>query len=174
MDELEEPQYALTEQQLESFKSVFQMYQQNPDNEGDEPKCSWDDFPAMFRAVNQNPTNKELEITINEFRSKDDPGRFDVDCFLRIMDSDFAKDPSKPEILIEAFRQFDRDGVGVLKAPTMRYALGCIGDVLDVDAVDEFMDYAHSVADKEKLGEIDYELLVKNLFEKDPGITACL
>ncbi|CAD7941572.1 unnamed protein product [Amoebophrya sp. A120] len=172
LDEM--PKYALTEMQLESYTGVFEMYATYEDEEGntmEEGKCSWQDFGAMFRVVNQNPTNKELEIVINEFKKAE---TFDLDTFLRIMDSDFAKDPAKPEILIESFRQFDRDGSGFLKAAVMRYALGCIGDVLDLDAVDDFMDYAHSVADKDKTGEIEYELLVKNLFEKDPGITACL
>mmetsp|Transcript_27756 Transcript_27756/g.70067 ORF Transcript_27756/g.70067 Transcript_27756/m.70067 type:complete len:172 (-) Transcript_27756:438-953(-) len=171
MDGFDEPQYALTEQQLESYQGVFEMYADYGEDGMDEGACSWEDFPAMFRVVNQNPTNKELDIVINEFRKGE---KFDLDTFYKIMDSDFAKDPAKPEILIEAFRQFDKSGEGILKAPVIRYALGCIGDMLELDMVDDFMDYAHSVADKEKTGEIDYELLVKNLFEKDPGITACL
>ncbi|CAD7929133.1 unnamed protein product [Amoebophrya sp. A120] len=172
MDELDDgPTYALTDQQLESFRNVFTMYAEPVASEEEEPKCKWEHFPAMFRAVNQNPTLKELDTVIAEFKKGE---TFDVDCFLRIMDSPFNADPSKPEVLIEAFRKFDRDGAGILKAAVMRYALGCIGDALEIESVDEFMDYAHSVADKEKTGEIDYELLVKNLFEKDPGITACL
>mmetsp|Transcript_26053 Transcript_26053/g.65660 ORF Transcript_26053/g.65660 Transcript_26053/m.65660 type:complete len:175 (+) Transcript_26053:5641-6165(+) len=166
-----EPVYALTDQQLESFRAVFAMYQQPTETEEQTALCKWEDFPAIFRTVNQNPTQKELDIVIAEFKKAEG---FDVDTFLKIMDSTFAKDPSKPEVLIEAFRQFDRNGSGILPAAIMRYALGCIGDALELDSVDEFMDYAHSVADKEKNGEIDYELLVKNLFEKDPGITACL
>ena len=48
------------------------------------------------------------------------------------------------------------------------------GDPVAEEVADDFVDFCVSNADKEKSGEIDYELLVKTFFEKDQGINAAL
>lgn len=169
MGEEGEPEYALTETQKEAFHGVFSMF----DKEG-LGECSWsEDFPAMFRSVNQNPTQSEIDQIIEDW-DKEGTDKFTERTWMRLMDSPYAKDFTKPEEIIEAFRTFDKDGTGTIKIPLMRYIVQSIGDKLEPDAADEFVEYATGVADKEKTGEIDYELLVKALFEKDPGITASL
>ena len=73
-------EYALTEQQLEAFRMTFSMYERD----GPDGWCSWEeDFAAMFRAVNQCPTNAEIAKIISEW-DKDKTDRFNVDTFLKV------------------------------------------------------------------------------------------
>lgn len=69
---------------------------------------------------------------------------------------------------------FDVDGTGLISLPRLRYMFQAIGDPTAEEIADEFVDFCVSNADKEKTGEIDYELLVKTFFEKDQGINAAL
>merc|ERR1712194_525958 len=100
--------------------------------------------------------------------------RFTVGTFLRVMDGPGSKDFVRHEDLLEALRQFDRDGTGFLSVAMLRYVSQAIGDKLDPDNADDFVDFAISQADKEKTGEIDYDQLVKALLERDPAAAASL
>merc|ERR1712194_781253 len=138
------------------------------------PYCSWrEDFAAMFRAVNQCPTDAEVEAIIAE-RDKDQTDQFTCDTWLRVMDSPAAKDFVRHEDLMECIRQFDKEGTGFIKVPMFRYLLQAVGEKLDPDMADDFVDFAIAQADKEKTGEIEYDLLCKALLERDPGISASL
>merc|ERR1712232_552609 len=134
------------------------------------------DFPALWRSIGQNPTEKELK----EIREENDrgTGHFDLDQFLRICESDNPrrlKDNVREEELIEAFKTFDKDGKGTIAVPELRYMLQCLGDALEDAEADELVVFAKSVATKEVINDgekvielIDYEKLVFELMERDP------
>lgn len=157
-------EYKLTEGQLTAFKDAFALFDKQ--QQGYIP---YSDFGALFRSVGQNPTDAEVMEIVTE---SDTAGtqHFDLDKFLRICEGPRFKDPMKEELLLEAFRTFDKDGKGLLTVAQLRYMLQCLGERLPDDEADEFVEFA----DKEKTGEINYENLVKDLMERDPGQMAAL
>ncbi|KAF4673011.1 hypothetical protein FOL47_011113 [Perkinsus chesapeaki] len=127
------------------------------------------ELPALLRSVGQNPTETDIEAIVEEW----DPNstkHFDLDTFLRICESDSFKDPMKEEILMEAFRAFDPDGRGVLKVEVLRRMLQVLGERLEGEAADNFIDFALSKCDPDKTGEINYEVLTQELLDRDPKV----
>jgi len=157
-------EYKLTEGQLTAFKDAFALF----DKQG-QGYIPYSDFGALFRSVGQNPTEAEVQEIV---QTEDTAGtqHFDLDKFLRICEGPRFKDPMKEELLLEAFRTFDKEGKGLMTIAQLRYMLQCLGERLPDDEADEFVEFA----DKEKTGEINYESLVKDLMERDPGQMAAL
>ncbi len=165
----EELTYNLTEGQLLSYRDVFSMFDKE-----EQGYCLYSrDFLGMWRAVNQNESEAEVANIIAEVDTLQDD-KFDCEKWLRICEGPKFKDYRKPEELLEVFRQFDTEGSGVIKIPQLRYIAQSIGEKLDPEMADEFVDYCISQGDKEKTGEVDYDAVVKALFERDPGVNACL
>ena len=81
------------------------------------------------------------------------------------------KEAAKPEIILEVFRQFDRDASQTVTIPQLRTILQLYGERLPQDQANDFIDYIISTCDKEKTGLINYETIVRSLFSKDPGVT---
>lgn len=154
----------LTESQKIAFTEAFQILDKQ--QQGYIP---FSEFGVLFRAIGQDPTDAEIQSIIQE---NDDAGtqHFGLDKFMKICESDRLKDPMNEEMLLEAFRTYDKDGKGTLSVSMLRYMMQCMGEPLGDDEADEFIDYA----DKEKLGEVNYEQLVKDLKDRDPGILACM
>ncbi|KAF4675565.1 hypothetical protein FOL46_001092 [Perkinsus olseni] len=156
--------YQLTPDQLAAFKEAFEIF--------DKQKLgviSYTELPALLRSVGQNPTEADIETIVEEW----DPNgnqHFDLDTFLRICESDSFKDPMKEEVLMEAFRAFDPDGRGVLKVEELRRILQVLGERLDGEAADVFIDFAVAKCDPDKTGEINYEVLTQELLERDPKV----
>ncbi|KAF4730346.1 hypothetical protein FOZ62_004899, partial [Perkinsus olseni] len=154
--------YQLTPDQLAAFKEAFEIF--------DKQKLgviNYTELPALLRSVGQNPTEADIETIVEEW----DPAgnqHFDLDTFLRICESDSFKDPMKEEVLMEAFRAFDPDGRGVLKIEELRRILQVLGERLDGEAADVFIDFAVAKCDPDKTGEINYEVLTQELLERDP------
>mmetsp|Transcript_91593 Transcript_91593/g.144782 ORF Transcript_91593/g.144782 Transcript_91593/m.144782 type:complete len:163 (-) Transcript_91593:79-567(-) len=149
----------LTDTQLSTFKEAFSIFDKQA--QGFIPFI---DFPALWRSIGQNPTDKELQEIKDE---NDHCGVFDLDRFLQICAQDNPrrlKDNIREEELIECFRTFDKDGTGIITVPQLRYMLQCLGDKLDDDDADQFIEFA----DKDKSGEVEYEKLVMDLMERDP------
>mmetsp|Transcript_9764 Transcript_9764/g.13863 ORF Transcript_9764/g.13863 Transcript_9764/m.13863 type:complete len:170 (+) Transcript_9764:67-576(+) len=152
----------LTETQLTTFKEAFNIWDKQ--QQGYIPFA---DFPCLWRSIGQNPTEAEWKEIVAE-NDERGLGQFDLDKFLTICMSDNPrrlKDPRKEEELIEAFKTFDKDGTGQITVAQLRYVLQCLGDKLDDTEADDFIDFA----DKDKTGVIDYEMLVKDLTERDPS-----
>eukprot|EP00397_Hematodinium_sp_SG-2012_P042096 GEMP01046504.1.p1 GENE.GEMP01046504.1~~GEMP01046504.1.p1 ORF type:complete len:164 (+),score=45.65 GEMP01046504.1:162-653(+) len=127
------------------------------------------EFGTLFRSVGQNPTETDIRAIIQEHDTAGTQ-HFDLDKFLKICESDWFKDPMNDDHLIEAFRMYDKDGKGMMSVPMLRYMLQCMGETLTDEEADDFIDFA----DKEKLGEVNYEQLVKDLLDRDPGPLACM
>lgn len=76
---------------------------------------------------NQNPISEEVAEVVEKF----DPtgaDQFSLDTWLKICEGPSFKDYMRDEQLIEAFRQFDKDGTGMIATKQVRYMLQHIGD----------------------------------------------
>ncbi|CAK9035268.1 Calmodulin (CaM) [Durusdinium trenchii] len=122
------------------------------------------DFAKLWRAIGQNPTEAELRRIIEE--NDTGTGHFQLETFLKLCEN--REDALRKEQLIEAFKTFDKDGKGTLTIAQIRYVMMTMGDPLNDEEADRFIDFA----DKNKEGptaEIDYEELVERLDDIDPG-----
>lgn len=122
------------------------------------------DFANLWRAIGQNPTEADLKRIIEE--NDTGTGHFQLETFLKLCEN--REDALRKEQLIEAFKTFDKDGKGTLTIAQIRYVLMTMGDPLNDEEADRFIDFA----DKNKEGptaEIDYEELVERLDDIDPG-----
>eukprot|EP00435_Cladocopium_sp_Y103_P073574 s8_g44.t1 len=116
------------------------------------------DKANLWRAIGQNPTEADLKRIIEE--NDTGTGHFQLDTFLKLCEN--REDALRKEQLIEAFKTFDKDGKGTLTIAQIRYVLMTMGDPLNDEEADRFIDFA----DKNKEGptaEIDYEELVERL-----------
>eukprot|EP00913_Durusdinium_trenchii_P021040 g19773.t1 len=103
------------------------------------------DFAKLWRAIGQNPTEAELRRIIEE--NDTGTGHFQLEA---------------------SFKTFDKDGKGTLTIAQIRYVMMTMGDPLNDEEADRFIDFA----DKNKEGptaEIDYEELVERLDETWKG-----
>ncbi|EER18290.1 calmodulin, putative [Perkinsus marinus ATCC 50983] len=159
-----EGDYQLTANQLAAFKEAFEIF--------DKQKLgviNYSQLCALLRSVGQNPTEAEIESIVEEW-DPDGIQHFDLDTFLRICESDHFKDPMKEEVLMEAFRAFDPDGRGLIRVEELRRVLQVLGEKMEGEAADVFIDFAVSKCDPGKTGEINYEVLTQELLERDPKV----
>ncbi|CAE7207933.1 unnamed protein product [Symbiodinium pilosum] len=120
------------------------------------------DFANLWRSIGQNPTEGEIRRIIEE--NDTGTGHFQLETFLKLCES--REDALRKEQLIEAFKTFDKDGKGTITLAQLRYVLMQLGDPLDDEEADQFIEFA----DKNKEGasaEIDYEDLVERLDTRD-------
>eukprot|EP00439_Symbiodinium_sp_Y106_P015761 s6266_g2.t1 len=120
------------------------------------------DFASLWRSIGQNPTEGEIRRIIEE--NDTGTGHFQLETFLKLCES--REDALRKEQLIEAFKTFDKDGKGTITLAQLRYVLMQLGDPLDDEEADQFIEFA----DKNKEGpsaEIDYEDLVERLDTRD-------
>lgn len=104
-----------------------------------------------MRALNQNPTEKELQEWTAEVG-----GSVDFDTFLKYMQKKMQTAESEEEIK-RAFQVFDREGNGHLKSAELRHIMTCLGEKLTDQEVDEMIKEADTNGD----GKIMYENFVK-------------
>ncbi|CAK0852107.1 unnamed protein product, partial [Prorocentrum cordatum] len=161
MAEGDDAREGMTSNEIARLEEAFQIW----DREGHN-MISWQpDFKYLWRSIGQNPTKADIERIYED--NKTDNGYFTLDLFMKIYDSEeprYTKDPVRPEELIEAFKTFDKDGTGMISVPQLRYMMQCLGDPLEDEEADQFIDWA----DKEKAGIIKYEDLVDAMFDRDP------
>jgi len=157
--------FELSEIQRKTFTAAFGLF--------DKAKTGLipvSDFPALFRSIGQNPTESDLQrlaVSLSEAGAVS----FDIATFLAICASPDLKDIAKPELILESFRQFDKDATQTISIAQLRSILQLHGERLPKDLADSFVAYAVSTCDKDKSGLINYETLIGALFSKDPGVT---
>jgi Ca2+-binding EF-hand superfamily protein len=64
----------------------------------------------------------------------------------------------------------DKNGTGKIPVKHLRFLLQGLGEPLSGEEADELIAFC----DKEKSGEIDYEAILKDLMDKDPGLSASM
>merc|ERR1712079_939100 len=105
---------SLTEEQIAEFKEAFSLF----DKDGD-GTITTKELGSVMRSLGQNPTEAELQDMINEVDA-DGNGTIDFPEFLTMM---ARKMTDTDEELIEAFKGFDRDGIGFISAAELRHVM---------------------------------------------------
>uniref|UniRef100_A0A7S3ULV7 Calmodulin n=1 Tax=Oxyrrhis marina TaxID=2969 RepID=A0A7S3ULV7_OXYMA len=162
-----ETEYKLHPNDIGRLRMAFETY----DTTG-QKYLSWEqDFPNLWRAIGCNPTQKDVERLIAENRKEGDQDHFSEDDFLKLgekVDADNdGLDVIKEETLLEAFRTFDKNGTGTIQIEQLRYILGALGEPLEGELADSFVEFAESKQGKG--GPFNYEQLIIHLMERDPG-----
>jgi len=106
-----------------------------------------------MRALNLNPTEKELRDMVDEAGVK----TVDFPLFLTFM-AKKMKDVDTEEDVKEAFRVFDKEGTGFISAAELRHVMINLGEKLTDAELDELMQEIEV-----KDGRIKYEEFVKTL-----------
>ena len=91
--------------------------------------------------------------------------------FIDICESPELKEFTKPDVILETFRQFDKDASQTITIPQLRKILQLYGEKLTQQQADDFISFVVSKCDKDKTGLINYETIVGALISKDPGVT---
>mmetsp|Transcript_19187 Transcript_19187/g.50466 ORF Transcript_19187/g.50466 Transcript_19187/m.50466 type:complete len:169 (+) Transcript_19187:101-607(+) len=158
---------ALTQNELAKLTEAFGIW-----DKGEQGYIKFDpDFQFLWRSIGQNPTEAEIREVINDHDKG--TGHFDQDLFLKICESDnprYMKDNIRPEQLIEAFKTFDKDGKGTLTVGQLRYLMQCLGNTLDDEEADSFINFVVKECKLEDSDEIPYEEIVEKLMNRDPGL----
>lgn len=142
----------LTPAQLEEFKNSFQIF--DKDNDG---VISSHELGIVMRAMGHNPTQIELQEMIDEVDSDKD-GAISFEEFVAMMMKTIT-DVEIEEKTIEAFKVFDRDGSGVLRASELKNIMVKLGDPIDEEEADDLIKLA-----TQEDGLIDYMKFVKSIF----------
>ena len=110
----------ITDEQLESFKETFMMF----DKDGD-GTVSTKELGAVMRSLGNNPTQEELEELIDD-ADRDGSGSVDFREFVELM---IKREAEKETIddLKQVFRVFDKDGNGYVSTSEIKFVLNSVG-----------------------------------------------
>lgn len=144
----------LTIPELTELKEAFSLF----DKLGNET-ISTKLLGELMRKCGQNPTESELQDTINEV--DDGTGTISFPIFLYIISKGMKSEDTEDEIR-EAFRAFDRDGYGFILPAELKQVLR----MLDEDMPDKELDQMMKIADRDGDGVIDYEEFTKMISKK--------
>ena len=103
----------LTEEQIEDFKGVFEMF----DADGDK-SISVKELSTIMRSLGQNPTEEEVKQMIAE-ADKDKSGNIEFPEFCDLM-AKRINQTEQDEELMEVFKLFDKNGDGFIDAHDLK------------------------------------------------------
>jgi calmodulin len=158
------PQYQLTADQLNAFTEAFNVFAKGG-------LAGTSEIGRLLRSVGQNPTEASVQ-RIAVAADVNGTHLIDLDQWLRICEKECG-DFMKEEGLLEIFRAFDKSACGSLSLAQLRSILLFYGERISEDQADEFIDWAVVKCGKSADGPVDrinYEVLVKELLDRDPGI----
>ena len=109
---------------------------------------------SVMRALGQNPLETELQSMLKE-ADADGNGTIDFVEFLTMM-AGRMKDTDSEEVLMDAFRVFDKERNGFIPAADLRHVMLNSGEKLTEIELNDMM----SVVDIDENGQINYEKFV--------------
>ncbi|PHJ22284.1 calmodulin [Cystoisospora suis] len=166
MTEVDGVIYQLTETQVNTFRTAFNLFDKDEDG-----RIQFSEFGKIFRSVGQNPSEEMIRELIQVFDPEKGAGSFTFTDFLKICESPHFQDPVKEEKILESFREFDKDATGTITILELRYILQQLGERLSDEEADELIDWAQKAQDVlVQEGVLNYEQLTKELMDKDPNI----
>jgi len=106
----------------------------------------------LMRSLGHNPTQQELEDIIQQ-NDKDGNKKIDFEEFKVLMNKrkEFSSDITDEEI-IDAFRTFDKEGIGFLSKNYIKHIMTHLGEIMTDEEADEIL----SEADVDADGQINY------------------
>ncbi|CAL8098516.1 unnamed protein product [Calicophoron daubneyi] len=138
-----------TEEQIAEFEEAFSFFGRDGDG-----TITTKELGTVMRSLGQNPTEAELQDTINE-GDADGNGTADFPEFLTMMTRKM-KDTDSEEEIREAFRLFDKYGNGFISATELRHVMTNLGGGLTDEEVDKII----READIDDDGQVNYEEFV--------------
>ncbi|KAJ3006795.1 UNVERIFIED_CONTAM: hypothetical protein HDU68_003885, partial [Siphonaria sp. JEL0065] len=139
----------LTADQIAEFREAFSLF----DKDGD-GTITTKELGTVMRSLGQNPTDGELQDMINEVDG-DGNGNIDFEEFITMMARKLKDSDAEAEIR-EAFRVFDKDGVGFITVGQLRQVMQNLGENLTEQEINEMF----CEADIDGDGKIDFEEFV--------------
>mmetsp|Transcript_9810 Transcript_9810/g.20818 ORF Transcript_9810/g.20818 Transcript_9810/m.20818 type:complete len:153 (-) Transcript_9810:278-736(-) len=143
----------LTKEQIEEARGAFKMF--DKDGSGD---ISVDELGTVMRNLGQFPSDTELRSMMDE-TDTDGNGVIDFDEFLAMVQRQMVAQASEPDIGLEAFRVFDKNGDGYISADELRQIMASLGETLTDEEVEMMIDEADVDGD----GQISYKEFSKLL-----------
>jgi myosin light chain 6 len=142
-----------TEDQISEFREAFQLF----DRSGDE-RIKLSQAGDVFRALGQNPTNKEVMKVLNNPKPEDMNAKtLTFDEFLPMLATiSKQQDPGTYEDFVEGLRVFDKEGNGTVNGAELRHVLGTLGEKLSEDEIEQLL-----TGHEDNNGQINYEDFIK-------------
>merc|ERR1712241_1264183 len=142
-----------TEDQVEDFKEVFQLF----DTKGD-GLIQVTQVGDVLRALGQNPTEGDVKKLVQSTNSKGGPdARVTFETFLPLLQAVSGKKITDTvDDFVEGLRHFDKEGNGRISAIELRHLLTGLGEKMSEEEVEQLI---HGKEDSQ--GNINYEEFVK-------------
>ena len=109
----------LSQEQKEQIKSVFLMFADNEQEDGNVPTSN---LGTLVRALGKNPTESEIEEMIKEIESKSGD-TFDLSTFKELMYDRINDESNSLEKLSDAFRTLDQEEKGFIPCEQLKHVL---------------------------------------------------
>merc|ERR1712098_855970 len=142
-----------TEDQVEDFKEVFQLF----DTKGD-GLIQVNQVGEVLRALGTNPTEGEVKKLVQSTVSVDGPDtRVTFETFLPML-QDVSSKPIRDTVddFVEGLKHFDKEGNGLISAVELRHLLTGLGEKMSEEEVELLI---HGKEDSQ--GNINYEEFVR-------------
>eukprot|EP00992_Anisonema_acinus_P012534 TRINITY_DN8179_c0_g1_i1.p2 TRINITY_DN8179_c0_g1~~TRINITY_DN8179_c0_g1_i1.p2 ORF type:complete len:154 (+),score=72.84 TRINITY_DN8179_c0_g1_i1:57-518(+) len=107
------------EQRTAQLRECFGFFERNG-------LMSLDDLPTALRAMNLNPSERQLV----EFRKELDSGNGAIDFvkFKAFMLPQLEEDPDTKDMLLNAFKIFDKNGLGFIQTAELKHVMTGLGE----------------------------------------------
>ena len=140
---------------LEECKEVFDLIDKDKDG-----LITTNELGDIMKALGANPTKEELQQIINEV-DREGSGKIEFKEFFDVF-SKRMNDPDTENVLIEAFKIFDKDGNGVISSKELRNVMQVLGESLSEEECEEMIKEADIDGD----GYINYDEFVNFVMSK--------
>merc|ERR1712192_387039 len=150
---MSEKTQGFTEDQVEDFKEVFQLF----DTKGD-GLIQVTQVGDVLRALGQNPTEGDVKKLVQSTNSKGgSEARVTFETFLPLLQAVSGKKITDTvDDFVEGLRHFDKEGNGRISAIELRQLLTGLGEKMSEEEVEQLI---HGKEDSQ--GNINYEEFVK-------------
>ena len=137
------------------YKKAFDVYDKDKDE-----KINLTELENIMKSIGQKPSESELQDMINEI-DIDGEGVITFDGFISLMEKKL-RDADTEEELIESFKVFDKDGIGLISSENLRDVVVSLGMKFSQEEIDEMIREADNDGD----GFINYEEFVNCVLNK--------
>merc|ERR1711962_188691 len=153
LPKMPEKTQGFTEDQVEDFKEVFQLF----DTKGD-GLIQVSQVGEVLRALGQNPTEGDVKKLVQSTKSGGGPdARVTFETFLPLLQAVSGKKITDTvDDFVEGLRHFDKEGNGRISAIELRHLLTGLGEKMSEEEVEQLI---HGKEDSQ--GNINYEEFVK-------------
>ena len=144
--------YDMPEERIDEYKEVFDMFDKNKSGE-----ISSSDITKIIKNFGYSVNGKKLERMIEEIDTSG-AGKLDFEEFVTLMEKkDKFIDEDDEEMVLRAFKSFDKDNDGKITIYEFRFILSQLGDPF----TDEECDTLFKECDLNNDGILFYEDFIK-------------